>query len=476
MSTDSDEVTRLRLRVAELESELDARPDPAQPAAPNVTGGERARTLAAILLITVSCLLAPLSVVSVWASRQVSDTDRYVATVAPLAHDPAVQRAVADAVTTQVLAEIDVSRLTRQTLDALAARGVPPAVAANLAALSGPLANGIESFTRTQINKIVASPAFATLWEQANRAAHKNLVKLLEGNQGGAVSTNGNEVTLNLAPIVAQVKEQLVANGFSIADRIPVVNRSFVIAQSDSITKAQGLYRFLNAMGAWLPILALLLFGGGVLLARDRRKALLLGSVGVLASMLLLGVLLAVGRALYLNAVPASVLPSDAAGNVFDTVVQYLRYGLRSVAAVALVVALGALFLGPSAGAVRARSEATRGLGALRGSAESAGLSTGRFGTWVFTHKRALRVATVVLAAVALTFWHQPTGAVVLGLAIVAVVVLAVIELLGRPPATPDVSVPEQRQPALAEHLEDVSVSPGPSPALDVEDELPRSR
>jgi hypothetical protein len=64
----------------------------------------------------------------------------------------------------------------------------------------------------------------------------------------------------------------------------------------------------------------------------------------------------------------------------------------------------------------------------------------------------------------------------VLGLAIVAVVVLAVIELLGRPPATPDVSVPEQRQPALAEHLEDVSVSPGPSPALDVEDELPRSR
>src|SRR3954452_13191662 len=308
MSTDSDEVTRLRLRVAELESELDARPDPAQPAAPNVTGGERARTLAAILLITVSCLLAPLSVVSVWASRQVSDTDRYVATVAPLAHDPAVQRAVADAVTTQVLAEIDVSRLTRQTLDALAARGVPPAVAANLAALSGPLANGIESFTRTQINKIVASPAFATLWEQANRAAHKNLVKLLEGNQSGAVRTNGDAVTLNLAPIIAQVKQQLVANGFSIADKIPTVNREFVLARSDSVTKAQGLYRVLNSMGLWLPIIALLLFAAGIMLARDRRKSLLFGSLGILGSMLVLGIFLAVARPLYLDAVPARVM------------------------------------------------------------------------------------------------------------------------------------------------------------------------
>jgi hypothetical protein len=354
---------------------------------------------------------------------------------------------------------------------------VPPAVAANLAALSGPLANGIESFTRTQINKIVASPAFVTLWEQVNRTAHANVVKLLEGNEGGAVSTKGDAVTLNLAPIVAQVKQQLVANGFSIASRIPVVDRSFVIAQSDSIPKAQGLYRLLNAMGSWLPVLALLLFGGGVLLARDRRKALLLGSVGVLGSMLLLGVLLAIGRALYLNAVPTSVLPSDAAGNVFDTVVQYLRYGLRTVATVALVVALGALFLGPSAGAVRARSEATRGLGALRGSAESRGLSTGRFGAWVFAHKRLLRIATVVLAGVALSFWHQPTGAVVLGIAVVAVLVLALIELVGRPPvARASVPVPEQRQRVLADQDVTARTEEIPSGPAGTEEQLPTAR
>jgi hypothetical protein len=213
-----------------------------------------------------------------------------------------------------------------------------------------------------------------------------------------------------------------------------VVNRSFVVARSDSVGKAQGLYRLLNALGVWLPVLALIMFGTGVLLARSRRKALLFGALGVLASMLVLGALLAVARPLYLNAVPASVLPSDAAGDVFDTVVQYLRYSLRTVAAVAFVVAIGAFFVGPSTEAVRARSNATRSLGALRGAAESAGLSTGRFGTWTYAHKRLLRIATVVLAFVALMFWQQPTGAVVLGIAIAALFVLAVIETLGRPP------------------------------------------
>src|SRR4051795_7767952 len=136
--TDSDEVLRLRLRVAELETALDARPEPVTPD-PRPAAGERVRTLSAVFLITLSCLLAPLSVAAVWASRQVSDTDRYVATVAPLADDPAVQRAVAEAVARAVFKQIDLPGITRQTMDALAENGVPPAVAANLAALSGPL-------------------------------------------------------------------------------------------------------------------------------------------------------------------------------------------------------------------------------------------------------------------------------------------------------------------------------------------------
>jgi hypothetical protein len=42
---------------------------------------------------------------------------------------------------------------------------------------------------------------------------------------------------------------------------------------------------------------------------------------------------------IYLDTVPAAVLPYDAAAVLYDTIVRFLRAGLRSVLVVALVVA-----------------------------------------------------------------------------------------------------------------------------------------
>ena len=55
-----------------------------------------------------SAVLAPLGVVAVWARNQVTNADRYVATVAPLAEDPAIQQAITDQITAQVFTYIDV--------------------------------------------------------------------------------------------------------------------------------------------------------------------------------------------------------------------------------------------------------------------------------------------------------------------------------------------------------------------------------
>ncbi|WP_194896383.1 hypothetical protein [Catenulispora pinisilvae] len=54
----------------------------------------RIRSIASALLLALAALLAPLAVASVWMADEIGDTDRYVATVAPLATDPAVQNAV----------------------------------------------------------------------------------------------------------------------------------------------------------------------------------------------------------------------------------------------------------------------------------------------------------------------------------------------------------------------------------------------
>jgi hypothetical protein len=431
------ELGQLRRRVAELEEELDAAKRPAPQSPQRAAGGRRWQAIAAAVLIAVSCLLAPLSATAVWASRQVSDTDRYVETVAPLASDPAVQSTIADAVTGAIFAAIDIQGITTETLDTIAEQGLPPRVATNLKALSGPLVNGVQGFIRDQVGNFVASPEFAAVWKQANETAHTALVNLLEGNRGGALSAQNDSVTLNLAPIIAQVKERLVASGFGLADRIPVIDKSIVLVQSDSVTKAQGLYRLLNTLGVWLPIVALVLFAAGVYVARDHRRALLIGALGFVGAMLALGVALAVARALYLNALPGEVLSRDAAGSIFDTLVRYLRLALRAVGALALIVALGAFFTGPSTSAVRARGGLKKGIGSLRGNAESAGLNTGHFGAWTFAHKRLLLIASIAGGALVLTLWSRPTVSVVVVTASIVLFVVAVIEFLGRPPAVP---------------------------------------
>ena len=188
-------------------------------AGPGPAGRQRWRTIVAVLLIVVGCVLAPLAGVAVWARNQVTNTDRYVRTVAPLASDPAIQTAVADQITAQVFTYLDVRGLTDQTVDALAEQGVRPQLADRLRGFAGPLASGIQGFVRTEVAKIVQSQAFADAWVQANRVAHQALVKALTGQGDGAVTVEGDTVTLNLAPFIETVKQRLVEGGFGSAGR-----------------------------------------------------------------------------------------------------------------------------------------------------------------------------------------------------------------------------------------------------------------
>ncbi|HEV8166375.1 MAG TPA: hypothetical protein VGR74_18365, partial [Actinomycetota bacterium] len=420
---EQSELERLRAEVATLRAQVrqEGRPGAAE-------RRQRWRTIVATLLIVVACVLAPLGVVAVWARNQVTNTDRYVATVAPLAEDPAIQQAITDKITTQVFTYIDVRGLTTQAVDALTSRGnLPPQVADQLQALAGPIANGVESFTRSQVARIVQSQAFADAWVQANRLAHAELVKALTGEGGGAVTVTGDSVSVNLAAFIQTVKQQLTAAGFTLAARIPEVNASFTVFQSADIARVRSAFNLLNTLGIWLPVIVLILLVLGVYVAKDHRRALVGAGLGVAAGMVVLALGLAVFRSVYLNGVPADVLPHDAAAVLYDTIVRFLRAGLRTILVLGLVVAAGAFLTGTSVTAVRSRQTLARWLAWLQGGAEQAGLRTGPVGTWVGAHKRALRIGAVVVAALALVFWSRPTGKVVIGLALALLVVLAII-------------------------------------------------
>jgi hypothetical protein len=378
----------------------------------------------------IGCVLAPLSVAAVWTRNQVTNTNRYVATVSPLADDPAIQNAITDQITAQVFNYIDVQGLTTQVVDALGERGLTPALATQLQALAVPIASGVESFTRSQVARVVQSDAFADAWVQANRVAHAELVKALTGEGGGSVTVENDTVSVNLAAFIQTVKQRLVDSGFAVAARIPEVNASFVLFQSADVTRARSAFNLLNTLGVWLPVVAIVLLVLGVYVARDHRRATVGAALGVAISMVVLALGLAVFRSVYLDAVPATVLPHDAAAVLYDTIVRFLRLGLRTILVLALVVAAGAFLTGPSVTAVKTRTGLANAIG---WGADRAGFSTGPVGAWVYANKRALRIGAVALAALALVFWGRPTGKVVIGLTLALLVVLALIEFLGRP-------------------------------------------
>ncbi|MCL2734127.1 MAG: hypothetical protein FWE15_29455, partial [Actinomycetia bacterium] len=284
-----------------------------------VTPGQRWRSFLSAVLIIVAAVLAPLSAVAVWVADEMADTDRYVATVAPLAKQPDVQAAVTDRVTDAIMTKVD--------LHALLSSVTPsdrPRLETALGALRGPITSGIKDFVHQTVATFVATDAFARLWTTLNRQAHAAFTGALTGDSHTAVQVRGDEVVLNLAPVVDQVKQQLVQRGLGVAAHIPAVTTDFVLVKSDDVKKVRTGFRILELAGNWLPLITVVLAAAGVLLAARRRRALVTAALAVAAGVAVLGVGLSVFRVVYPNHLPANV-NERAAGAVYDQLIRFLR-------------------------------------------------------------------------------------------------------------------------------------------------------
>ena len=68
------------------------------------------------ILVTLTGIVAPVSVVAAWASTQVSDTDAFVAAYAPLSRDLDVQQALAGKLSQTIQDRLDLPALTDELL------------------------------------------------------------------------------------------------------------------------------------------------------------------------------------------------------------------------------------------------------------------------------------------------------------------------------------------------------------------------
>jgi hypothetical protein len=374
------------------------------------------RRPAVALLLVVACVLAPLAVFSIWLRDEVTDTNRYVQTVAPLSRDQAIDAAVAAKITTELFAQVDVAALARQ---ALPEKGQ---------FLAGPLASGLRGFTQQSAERVLESAQFNRLWREANRVAHSQVVALVKGRSGGVVTSKNGKVFLDLGAVTERVERELHDQGVTLFDGVKL-HSNFELVDSKDLARASRYVRYLEATAVVLPLAVLFAFGLAVFLSEERRRTLLRGGLGLAFAMVVMLALLYAGRAWYLDAVAGSDVPRAAALSFFDTVVRFLRTGLRTGFTIGILVAAGAWITGASPAAVWLRTTSRR---LLTGLGEREDWEFGTTGTWVAAHKAALRYAAAIVGALALVVWSHPGPKGVLLVAFFILACLGVIEVMGR--------------------------------------------
>ena len=363
---DADEVERLRVEVENLkQTNAELLEGTSVPAARK----HRIRVVACIALVALGSLLVPVSILGVWLHNQVTNTDRYVATVTPLASDPDIQAAIANRVTNTLYDQVDVPAEVKSVL---------PEQAGFLAT---PIASGLRTVVHEIVLRIVQSDQFATLWVAANRFAHKQVVDVLTSDKAPK-----GAVVIDLTGVAKAATSKLESAGLPLFDRISSGSSQrkleFEVFRSDDVANIQSSFKLFEKIATILPWLTILILAAAVFVAPNRRRGLVWAASGftIGAALILIG--LTVGRSIYLAALPRGTSrPANEA--FFDTLTRFVRSGTRTVVAVGLVVLLAALIFGPSGPAVGIRrffSRITGRLGARSGRAWCRPRARGRVG------------------------------------------------------------------------------------------------
>ena len=421
-----DELARLRREVADLRAGRPAGREPAP-------WRHRLRWPATAVLVLAASLLAPVTLVARYVDTDLLDTDSYVDTVAPLGGDPAVQEAVADIVTAELVERLDAAGLARDGLGALVEQGAPPQVLA----LATPIGDQVDAFARRQVGAVVASPWFADAWVRANRVAHAEVTALLTGETGALVRSDDGRVALDLGAVVDRVRQRLVDAGFDRAALAPGIEAELTIVESDGLGAAQRATRRLDTAATALPAVVLAAGGAAVAVAPDRRRALVLVVVGVTVGVAALALGLALARAWYLDHGAPERLPAATVVAIGDALLAPLRTAMRASLAMGATAAVVLAVAGPSPAAVRLRAAAGRL--ADRAGAYVAGARPAEGGErarrWVAGNAGALRPAVALAGAVVLVAWPEPdvTGALAVA-SVTGLAVLAIGRMAGRSP------------------------------------------
>ena len=425
--------------MSETDSEAPAAPSPPPADVAQVKKQPRARrtrgVIAWILVVLVS-LLIPIAVISVWAIRTVTNTNQYVATMAPLARNEVIVNRLADKATDAIFSTHVVQN---KVTAALPAKAKP---------LVTPLVNQVHDYVHGVALKVFESPKFGQLWDKLNQHSHDAVVDILTGKQSKLTQRfeQGGAIVLKVTPALQQIQDKLNQRGVTLFNPIkPILSEGqkgvgITVVSKDQVSKFSGFFNLVVKLRWVIPIVALLLAAIGIAVAVKRRKTLLRMAVGVGLVTLLVLAGLSLGRITFLNQAARHQLNQGVAAAVWDTLLRFLKTDLRWALLITLLVAFGAWLAGPGRYAVWIRSKSAQGgrwvaaqtRAVTSGAGQAAAGSSGarRTGGWILEHLAGLRIVGIVVAALVLVFGGNFTGWGLLVIVIVLAVYLGLLQLI----------------------------------------------
>lgn len=231
----------------------------------------RARRRTVKALVVLGSLLAFLSVFAIWTERQALNTNDWVDTSGKLIQNEKVRSAVGSYLIDQLYENVDVEQELEDILPGETKQ------------LAGPVSGGLRQVAGGGAEQVLQSTTAEELWKDANRAAHEQLLAVLE-NKKEAVSTAEGNVTLNLGSLVTNLASQ-VGIGSKLAEKLPPDAGQITILRSDQLKTAQDIAVGIKGLALVLSLLTLIAFGLAIYLSRDGRwVTVLFCGIGLVAA------------------------------------------------------------------------------------------------------------------------------------------------------------------------------------------------
>jgi hypothetical protein len=301
----------------------------------------KVRHFFAALLITFASISIALFVIIGWAHSQLLDTDNWVEFVTPLPKDPAVAYALSDFVTSNVLETDRVEPRIKEVL---------PERAGFLAPV---LTERLQARAQQTTENIISSDAFEAVWISANQTAHQRLVDQARG-EASEPNQRNQHFSVNLQSVRAMAAERLGESAQALGATGDAAKRPLRI-EADLRTRPRRFAQFVKSidfLNKVLPMLILAVGVWGIVLTRNRRRAIL--AIGALTSVALLVVLIAI------KATKSTLLAQvnneaykPAVGTIYDSLLASLSGSVGVWLILAILVWLAALLFGSNRYAAR---------------------------------------------------------------------------------------------------------------------------